>query len=157
MYVCKLNLKQVSPKCQQVQANKLYIYTLKLLLINFSIMPSKRLTSFCFLLLLFSSISCNRHKELFTSLPASTTKIDFARNSEKRDLFGILYYLYYYNGGGVSIGDINNDGLPDIYFTANSYGNKLYLNKGNFEFEDITDKAGVAGPQTGARAHHGRC
>ena len=109
-------------------------------------MPSKRLTSFCFLLLLFSSISCNRHKELFTSLPASTTKIDFANNLEKRDLFGILYYLYYYNGGGVAIGDINNDGLPDIYFTANSYGhNKLYLNKGNFEFEDITDRAGVAG------------
>ncbi len=109
-------------------------------------MPSKRLTIFCFLLFTLISVSCNRHKDLFTSLPASTTKIDFANNLEKRDLFGILYYLYYYNGGGVSIGDINNDGLPDIYFTANSYGhNKLYLNKGNFEFEDITDKAGVAG------------
>jgi len=109
-------------------------------------MPSKRLNIFCFLLLTLISVSCNRHKDLFTSLPASKTKIDFANNLEKRDLFGILYYLYYYNGGGVSIGDINNDGLPDIYFTANSYGhNKLYLNKGNFEFEDITDKAGVAG------------
>src|SRR6185437_3592522 len=109
-------------------------------------MPSKRLTFFCFLLFTLISVSCNRHKDLFTSLPASTTKIDFANNLEKRDLFGILYYLYYFNGGGVSIGDINNDGLPDIYFTANSYGhNKLYLNKGNFEFEDITDKAGVAG------------
>ena len=57
-----------------------------------------------------------------------------------------MYYLYYYNGGGVSIGDINNDGLPDVYFTANNKGgNKLYLNKGNFVFEDITDKATVAG------------
>jgi len=72
--------------------------------------------------------------------------VDFANNLEKKDLFSILYYLYYYNGGGVAIGDINNDGQPDIYFTANSKGhNKLYLNKGNFEFEDITAKAGVAG------------
>ena len=64
----------------------------------------------------------------------------------RNKLFNILYYLYYYNGGGVATGDINNDGLPDIYFAANSKGhNKLYLNKGNFEFEDITAKAGVAG------------
>lgn len=108
-------------------------------------MPSKRLTVFYFFLLIIISVSC-RHKDLFTSLPASQTHIDFENKLEKRPLFGILYYLYYYNGGGVAIGDINNDGLPDIYFTANRYGhNKLYLNKGNFQFEDITNKAGVAG------------
>src|SRR5450755_3561698 len=91
-------------------------------------------------------ISCHRPEPLFVSLPSSKTHIDFANNLEKKSLFNILYYLYYYNGGGVAIGDVNNDGLPDIYFTANSKGhNKLYLNKGNFEFEDITEKAGVAG------------
>ncbi len=83
---------------------------------------------------------------MFESLPSSETKIDFANNLEENPNLGILNYIYYYNGGGVAIGDINNDGLPDIYFTANSWGhNKLYVNKGNFKFEDITDKAGVAG------------
>src|SRR4051812_12260998 len=83
---------------------------------------------------------------LFKALPASATNINFSNNLEKKKLFSILYYLYYYNGGGVATGDINNDGLPDIYFTANSEGNnKLYINKGNFEFEDITETAGVAG------------
>lgn len=83
---------------------------------------------------------------MFKSLPASTTGISFQNNLPERPGFGILYYIYYYNGGGVATGDINNDGLTDVYFTANSKGNnKLYLNKGNFRFEDITHKAGVAG------------
>jgi len=90
--------------------------------------------------------SCHRVPKIFIELPSSKTNIDFANNLEKKHLFNILYYLYYYNGGGVAIGDINNDGLPDIYFTANSKAhNKLYLNEGNFVFEDITAKAGVAG------------
>ena len=91
-------------------------------------------------------IACSEDKKAFTIVSPSSTHIDFANNLEKRKGFGILYYLYYYNGAGVATGDINNDGLPDMYFTANSKGNnKLYLNKGNFQFEDITATAGVAG------------
>src|SRR5258706_5737961 len=111
-------------------------------------MRCKKTTRYFFLSLLvvISIQSCKRRNAMFESLPSSNTNIHFANKLEKKELFNILYYLYYYNGGGVATGDINNDGLPDIYFAANSRGhNKLYLNKGNFEFEDITDKAGVAG------------
>ncbi len=83
---------------------------------------------------------------MFESVPAADTHIEFVNEPVSKNVLSILYYLYYYNGGGVSAGDINNDGLTDVYFTANTLsGNKLYLNKGNFQFEDITEKAGVAG------------
>jgi hypothetical protein len=106
----------------------------------------KRHIIFYLVLLEFPFLSCHHTDTLFIPMNAGQTHIDFVNRPEKHDRFSILYYLYYYNGGGVAIADINNDGLPDIYFTANSPGhNKLYLNKGNYEFEDITDKAGVAG------------
>jgi enediyne biosynthesis protein E4 len=108
----------------------------------------KNIAPFILLLLLAAAgvISCNNSDTLFESLPASQTGIQFTNQLQKKKLFNILYYLYYYNGAGVATGDVNNDGLVDIYFAANSKGNnKLYLNKGGFKFEDITQKAKVAG------------
>ncbi len=82
---------------------------------------------------------------LFTRVSPDVSKIDFVNKVEDEELFNILTYRNFYNGGGVAIGDVNNDGMPDIYFTSNMYSNKLYLNRGNFVFEDVTDKAGVGG------------
>ncbi|PKP40129.1 MAG: hypothetical protein CVT96_10330, partial [Bacteroidetes bacterium HGW-Bacteroidetes-13] len=92
-------------------------------------------------------ISCSGDKEdtLFEQISAETSGISFRNDIKENNKLNILDYLYFYDGGGVAVGDINNDGLQDIYFTANQLPNKLYLNKGNFVFEDITDKAGVAG------------
>ncbi len=82
---------------------------------------------------------------LFTLLPSEQTGVDFINKVENQKNFNIFKYRNFYNGGGVAIGDINNDGLPDIYLTGNMEPNKLYLNKGNLEFEDISEKAGVTG------------
>ena len=84
-------------------------------------------------------------EKLFTLLSSDSTGVDFINAVENQKDFNIFKYRNFYNGGGVAIGDINNDGLPDIYLTANMTSNKLYLNKGDFKFEDITEKAGVAG------------
>jgi hypothetical protein len=91
-------------------------------------------------------IACRASNErpLFKMLDPAHTGVRFVNRLPEDTAFNILNYLYYYNGGGVAVGDINNDGLPDIYFTSNRGANRLYLNKGNYQFEDITERAGVA-------------
>jgi len=80
---------------------------------------------------------------LFVKLPSSETGINFSNPVEDDSSYNILTYRNFYNGGGVATGDINNDGLPDIFLTANLADSKLYLNKGNFQFEDITTTSGI--------------
>jgi hypothetical protein len=99
-------------------------------------------------LVLVGVIACRAPQSpLFELLPASTTGVSFANELPEDTAFNILNYLYYYNGGGVAAGDVNNDGLPDVYFTSNLGPDRLYLNRGNFRFEDVTDRAGVRGPE----------
>ena len=106
------------------------------------------------LVLLTSVFSCVNDKNensklndnpLFTKLDNTETGIDFINNVENEKDFNIFNYRNFYNGGGVAIGDINNDGLPDVYLTANRTKNKLYLNKGDFKFEDISQISNTSG------------
>ncbi len=105
---------------------------------------------FTFLLFLFLlSCSDNGSQKQGVESPrfhlhsADNTGIDFVNTVQNSEEFNIFSYRNFYNGGGVAIGDLNNDGLADVFFTANMGANKLYLNRGDFKFEDITTKAGV--------------
>jgi hypothetical protein len=82
---------------------------------------------------------------LFAELPPASTGVEFANMLAFDQEFNIYTYRNFYNGGGVGLGDINNDGLVDIFLISNQESNRLFLNKGNFKFEDITGKAGVGG------------
>lgn len=99
---------------------------------------------------LFYLFGCNGQdrkngKSLFEEVDPSHSGVRFVNALNETKDFNIIEYLYFYNGAGVAIGDINNDGLPDLYFSGNQVDNKLYLNKGNFAFDDITVAAGVEG------------
>ena len=110
---------------------------------------------FLFSLLILSAIGCQKEQKeektnthslpttLFIEKSSTASGVDFSNNLNPTVSRNILEYLYYYNGGGVAIGDINNDGLEDVLLTANESADKLFLNKGNLQFEDITEKSGI--------------
>lgn len=109
--------------------------------------------TFCAVILLLIQCGCKSSSSgsqaaadtLFKLLPASQTGIDFSNTLTEGLNTNVLMYEYFYNGAGVAVGDLNGDGLQDIYFTGNMVDNKLYLNQGHMQFKDITQQAGVGG------------
>lgn len=106
----------------------------------------KCLLNLCVLFFTFvPALAQNPRPAFFKPVPNNETGINFANIVKESPGLNIITYEYFYNGGGVGLGDFNNDGLVDIYFTGNMQTSRLYLNKGNWKFEDITTKAGVKG------------
>ncbi len=107
----------------------------------------KQYNLFLFIFLLLSGCLKEEQSapELFTVLSPEETNVGFSNQITESEQFNMIQYLYFNNGGGVAAGDINNDGLADLYFSASQVPNKLYLNKGNLVFEDITEKSGMEG------------
>ena len=93
--------------------------------------------------LLLTLLSCNKSKTLFQEVPVAKSGIQFINKLTYSDSLTVLDFEYMFNGAGVAVLDINNDGLQDIFFTGNMVSARLYLNKGNLQFEDITEKAGI--------------
>ena len=98
-------------------------------------------------LVLSGCSGADRDARLFELLAPEATGVTFVNQLPEDTSFNILNYLYYYNGGGVAAGDVDNDGLPDLYFTSSLGPNRLYRNLGDYRFEDVTERAGVADSQ----------
>jgi len=97
-----------------------------------------------FALLVLSVSGCSKEEQTqFSLLSQEETNIDFRNDITSTPDFNIVNYMYFYDGAGVAAGDVNNDGMTDLFFVGNEVENKLYLNRGNFEFEDVTGMAGI--------------
>ncbi|MBK8566477.1 MAG: VCBS repeat-containing protein [Saprospiraceae bacterium] len=101
--------------------------------------PYLQLAALCALM-----TACKQESTLFQQIPATESSVTFSNRITESDSFNVLTFEYVYNGGGVGVGDFNNDGLQDLFFAGNMVDNKLYLNKNDFKFEDVTQAAGVA-------------
>lgn len=111
----------------------------------FKIASMKIIGTVIFLAIAVCFLSCGNKPTLFTKITPGHSNIDFENTIKEDDSINPLDLTNLYNGGGVGVGDFNNDGLQDLYFTGNRVSNKLYLNKGGFVFDDVTDKANVGG------------
>lgn len=89
-------------------------------------------------------LACGNDKTLFSRVPVSESGIDFSNRIRENDTLNILDFEYIYNGGGVGVADMNGDSLPDLLFSGNQADSRMYLNRGNMKFEDISKKAGIS-------------
>jgi hypothetical protein len=132
-------------KKDTAQTRKVWLLVFDFLILNFDLSPPMKYFFLLFILLPAFFISCKekteKEKPLFEL--AENTGINFVNRVVDGQDENSFLFRNFYNGGGVAIGDINNDSLPDIFLTSNTAANKLYLNKGNLQFEDISDKAGI--------------
>lgn len=101
--------------------------------------------------IVFFSSCKQKNTPLFREIKSTESGITFSNVLQENEMLNMINYQYLYNGGGVGIGDFNNDSLPDIYFTSSILPNKLYLNRGKMKFEDVTDIAGVSGEKKWSR------
>ena len=106
-------------------------------------LKSKIFNLFWIGILFLGAFSCSDSKKKFTLLSPRKTGIKFKNILKETKDFNVLTYGYLYNGGGIAIGDVNNDGLEDIYFTGNMVASRLYINQGNLNFKEVAEEAGV--------------
>ena len=104
---------------------------------------------YLFALFTYFLFNCQKEKPaktyLLQEISSQHTAVNFVNKLTEDENHSIINYIYYYNGGGVATGDVNNDQLPDLFFVSNLGENKLYINKGNFVFEDVSKSAGISG------------